>query len=302
MYIEKCNSVYASEIAAFLNKEIMGEDIIIFGLSDIHNPQNNSAILLASEQEGYKSALKNLVSVVDEVLLISGTRTTKLKQFTYILSDDPFSDYVNIIKHYFSEEVELGYIEKSAQIDDSCILGSGIYVGKNVVVGPNTQIADHTMIFHNTVVFGKVNIGRKCIIKSNSTLGSEGFTYSYDNKRYDEIPQIGGIIIKDNVSIGSNSTVENGIIGNTIIGENVKIDDLVQIGSNSIIGQKSLIAAGTILCRNVTVGENCWIAPGCCIKENIKIGDNSIIGLGSVVLKSVPCNAVVAGVPSKNIK
>lgn len=299
MYIEKLNSVYSSEIAEYIGKEILGNDIVIYAPNDLNCIQNNGMLYLSVDN--FEKVITEINANFNELLILTEFQIPKNKyeKFTFIISENAFQDYIKVIKYFFAEKIEIYKIDESAYIDSTAKIGEKLFIGRNVFIGSNVTIGDNTKIFYNSVLSGKISIGNNCVIKSNSTIGSEGFTYTYNNKGMDDIPQLGGIIIKDNVSIGANSSIENGIIGNTILKENVKIDDLVQIGSNSIIEINSIIAAGSIICRNVHIMKNCWIAPNCCIKENITIGANTIIGFGSVVINDVQSNSIIAGVPAK---
>ena len=149
---------------------------------------------------------------------------------------------------------------------------------------------------------GKVSIGRRCVIKANSTVGSEGFSFIFDKNKLEHFPQIGGITIGDDVWIGANSTIERAALDDTVIEEGVKVDDLVQIGHNTRIGKFSQITAGAVICGRVVLGERCWVAPKACIDNAVVVGKNALIGMGAVVLKDVPEGMVVAGVPAKVLR
>jgi len=146
----------------------------------------------------------------------------------------------------------------------------------------------------------KITIGKNCNIKKGVVIGGEGFSYRKDENRINQhITNIGGVVIGDNVDIGSGTMVDRGILTDTVIENNVKIDNLVHIGHNCTIGEGTMITAGAVLGGGVVIGKNCFIGLNSCIKQRIKIGDDSLVGMGAVVIKDVPPNTTVIGNPAK---
>lgn len=149
----------------------------------------------------------------------------------------------------------------------------------------------------------KIIIGKNCYIKPNVIIGREGFNYQKNEKGINKrVTHIGGVRIEDNVDIGSGTAIDRGILNDTCIGSNVKIDNLVHISHNCVIGEGTIIAAGAILGGGVNVGKNCFIGINASIKQRIKIGDNAFIGMGAVVVKDVPSGITVVGNPAKPLK
>ena len=117
------------------------------------------------------------------------------------------------------------------------------------------------------------------MIKSGAIIGDQGFGFGFsDDKTPQRIPHNGGVIVGDNVEVGSNIVICSGTFNPTIIEDNVKLDDLVFIAHNCKIGNKTMIAAGAVICGSVTVGSNCWVGPNSCVIDMISIGDNTKIG------------------------
>ena len=155
-----------------------------------------------------------------------------------------------------------------------------IYVGKNVILKNCT-------------------IGKNCIIQDNSVIGNDGYGYfKHKNKKYKQA-HFGKVIIEDNVDIGPLTNIERGHFDNTILRTNSKIDALVQIGHNCVIGKNSNICAGSILSGNVKIGDDVWVGPKSSFKEKITIGNNTIVGIGSNVLKNIDKNLVIYGNPAE---
>ena len=141
-------------------------------------------------------------------------------------------------------------------------------------------------------------IHESLVIGHSSTIGSDGFGYE-NGLRFNHI---GNVIIEEGVEIGSNTCIDRGTLGSTIIGKGVKIDNLVHIAHNVVIGEGSLIIACAMIAGSVTIGDNVWIGPSVSIAKGLYIGDNAVIGMGAVVLKDVPEGATMVGNPAKRIR
>lgn len=188
-------------------------------------------------------------------------------------------------------------IHPTAKIGKSVIIGNGCTIDKNVVIGDNTEIRN------NVVITDGVKIGRHCLIRSNSVIGEEGFGFEYEeNGTPIRIPHLGSVEIGDFVEIGNFTAIARGTINNTVIHSHVKIDNLVHIAHNCIIGEKSLIIACAEVSGGTIVGEKCWLGVGCSTMQKIKLGDNCLIGIGAVVIEDVPPGAVMAGNPAKILR
>jgi UDP-3-O-[3-hydroxymyristoyl] glucosamine N-acyltransferase len=165
-------------------------------------------------------------------------------------------------------------------------------------------INDPSIIYPGaTIYWDNVSIDENCKIKTGAVLGYEGFGFErhQDGEPF-RIPHIGRLIIGCNVEIGANTVIARGTVGNTEIGNNVKIDDMVFIAHNCHIGDNTLIIAGAVICGSVMMGKNCWIGAGCRIKEKVNIGDGAIIGIGANVIKDVPAGATIAGMKGQSIE
>jgi UDP-3-O-[3-hydroxymyristoyl] glucosamine N-acyltransferase len=153
------------------------------------------------------------------------------------------------------------------------------------------------------VIADDVKIGRHCLIRSNSVIGEEGFGFEYEEDGTPiRIPHLGSVEIGDFVEIGNFTAIARGTLKNTIIHSHVKIDNLVHIAHNCIIGEKSMVIACAEVSGSSIVGKKCWLGAGCSTMQKIKIGDNCLIGIGAVVLKDVLPGAVMAGNPAKLIR
>ena len=287
------NSVLASEIAESLQKKLYGEDIVIYGPCTIKNIKSNALLYVEDV---------NLIEKIDftkfnEILVLTSKEHLELKNLTYILTDNPISDFFKVLDSFFTKLVEY-YVHEDSLIEDGARIGNKVLISPGCYIGADVSIGENTIIWENVVIKGSVKIGKNCTVKPNAVIGSDVFNFILSEEKWEQFPQIGEIIIEDDVLIGSSSTIEKGTMENTIIKKGVKIDDLVQIGSNCVVGNDTFIAAGTIVSRDVRIGEDCWIAPNVSIRDQIIIGDKAIIGIGSVVVKDVLPNQTVAGNPA----
>lgn len=192
-------------------------------------------------------------------------------------------------------------IHPSAVIHPEATIAKNVYIGAHVSIG-KSEIGEHTIIHSNVSIYDNVNIGQRVIIDSGAVIGAAGFGFVRDDDGVPhQFPQLGGVVIEDDVEIGANTCIDRGALEDTIIRKGVKIDNLVHIAHNVEIGKYSYIISQTIIAGSTKIGEKCWIAPSF-ILNKIKIGDNVTIGFGSVVLKSVPSDQTYMGNPALSLE
>jgi UDP-3-O-[3-hydroxymyristoyl] glucosamine N-acyltransferase len=202
-------------------------------------------------------------------------------------------------------------LHPSASVGHGTRIGAGSYIGPKVVLGdnvtiyPNVTILDKSTIGKNTVIWpGAVvregcHIGDDCILHPNSTIGADGFGFRPSpEKGLVKIPQIGNVVIGNNVEIGANSCVDRGKFSSTILGDGCKIDNLVQIGHNSKLGKFCIMAGSSGLAGSVTLGNGVIIGGSASIKDHTTIGDGAIVGAGSGVAGDVAAGKTVLGYPA----
>lgn len=203
-------------------------------------------------------------------------------------------------------------IHNTAIIGKGCKIGAGCYVGANVALGdgvvlyPNvsifddTKIGERTIVWSGTVIRERSEIGSDCIFHINVSIGADGFGYrpTEDGRGLVKIPQIGNVVIGNNVEIGANSCVDRAKFSSTIIGDGCKIDNLVQIAHNCILGRSCIMAGNSGLAGSVTLGDGVIIGGAASIIDHITIGDGAIVGACSGVTKSVKPGETVVGFPA----
>lgn len=188
-----------------------------------------------------------------------------------------------------------GVIGDYAKIGDRTILYAGVFVGDHAKIGSDTLIYPHVAIRE------RVEIGNRVIIHSGTVIGSDGFGFSTVKGVHVKIPQIGTVRIEEDVEIGANVTIDRARFGITLIKKGTKIDNLVQIAHNAVIGEHSIIVAQAGISGSTAIGKGVVIAGQAGVVGHITVGDNAIIGAQSGVSKSVPPNSVVLGAPAKPI-
>jgi UDP-3-O-[3-hydroxymyristoyl] glucosamine N-acyltransferase len=299
MFKVKSPELYASEIAEFLNLRLEGTDFLV------HAPC--SPVRIRDESFLYLSETDVLpedqMSRHHDVLVLSSKSFAAPKgRFSVIISKNPKLDFIRVVNEFFIEFDRM-QIAGSAKIHSEARLGKNVSVGEHCVIGPEVVIGNNTRLFNNVVVTGRVDIGKDCVIKDNATIGSEGYDFELDESgRPLHCPHMGLIKIGNRVWIGANSSIESAALDDTVIGDGVKIDDLVQIGYNSEIGAGCMVTAGVIVSRYVKIGEGTWLAPNASIRERITIGKNALIGTGAVVVGDVEDGVVAAGNPAKTLR
>tara|TARA_R110002073_G_scaffold322276_2_gene498838 strand:+ start:20226 stop:21122 length:897 start_codon:yes stop_codon:yes gene_type:complete len=277
------------------NKELSVNKVL--PLNDIHNAID--AICWCSDKNSEK--LKEIVT--SSIIIISSNVDREfVKSLNCIVVENPRLVFQQVLTEFFAPK-RVSEIHFSAKISEESNVGNNAFIGNNVVIERGCRIGDNVIILHNTVILENTIIGNNVTIGSNNTIGGVGFGYE-KNKDNDFvlIPHIGNVIISDNVDIGSNTCVDRAVLGSTIIGENVKIDNLVHIAHGVQIGRNAVVIANAMVAGSVSIGENSWIAPSASIINQKNVGDNSLVGLGAVVTKDVGSNAIVAGNPAKFIR
>jgi UDP-3-O-[3-hydroxymyristoyl] glucosamine N-acyltransferase len=292
MYQLKKFEFHVSDISSLLNVDFSGNDIIVNKICRLGDETDQSLILCNSKQD------KDLEKVTSECLVFcSKTAVTDKKNLSYIINDKPEILFFKFINEFLVHETEY-WCDKIISVNSikypDVIFGYNVKVGKNVIIAPGTKIGNNTVICSNVVIRTNVEIGDGCIIKDNSVIGSEGFGFIQTEEGLMHIPQIGSIRIGNDVVIGSSCTIEKPSMGHTTIHNNVKIDDLVQIGQNQEIGENTVITTGFKAEAGVKIGSDTFIGMGVTIISGvIEIGNQCIIGAGTVVLKSVPDKKIV---------
>lgn len=216
---------------------------------------------------------------------------------------EPRRVFGDIVSRFNPETHETGISDK-AIVCPTAKIGENVFIGPGTVIGDDCEIGDGTIIDANVTIYRKVTIGKHCHISSGAVIGADGHGYVLDeNNRYKKIRHMGNVVIGDNVDVGANSCVDRGVLDDTTIGDNTKIDNLVQVAHNVVVGENCMITAGVVICGSCTVGDSCWLAPGAVIKNGASIASHNQIGMNAVVYRSIKhTDAIYVGNPAVPIK
>lgn len=241
--------------------------------------------------------------------------------FSFLLKTSSFEKSITLLsKIYFDKEFEgLDFfkdgreegtckIDPSAKIAPLTFLGSNVVIEKNVRIHSgvkilaNSYIKEGTEIFPNTTIYPKVEIGKNCRIHSNTSIGSDGFGYSFFEGVHNKLWHFGGVVISDNVEIGANSTIDGGTFSPTKIGEGCKIDNSVQIAHNCHIGNKVILCGQVGISGSCKIGDYSLLAGKVGVGHNTTLGKNVQVGGGALVNCDWPDNSVISGYPARPLK
>lgn len=275
-----------------------------FNVVNVRPPDNlcQQCITLLTKPEEFISlfikAPDKVIAIIPEEL---ETEAHKFKQ-TFILSNNPRLTFLKVINYYFSNEEIVYSISETAYINSTGKISSSVKIGNYSIITGNVDIGNSTILENHICINGSVQIGENVSIGSGTIIGHKGFNFTWDEEGIPhEFPHFGKVLIGDNVRIGANCTIARGSLNDTIICDNVKIDDQVHIAHNVKIESGSLIATCAEISGSVFIGKNVWISPNASIIDHVKIGDHAKIGIGAVVLKDVPANSTVIGNPARKI-
>ena len=306
----------AAQIAGILEGEVVGNpEAEVFKLSKIEEGTEGSLTFLANPKyTNYIYSTKATVTIVNSTFEPEQEITT-----TLIKVEDAYKSFSKLLEYYNQVKLMKSGIEQPSVISDGVTYGSDLYlgsfcyVGKNVTIGnnvkiyPNSFIGDNVTIGDNCVFFAGVRIysetviGNRCTIHSGTIIGSDGFGFApQEDGSYVKVPQIGNVIIEDDVEIGACTTVDRATLGSTIIRKGVKLDNHIQVAHNVEIGENTVIAAQTGIAGTTKIGKNCLIGGQVGFAGHLTIGDGVKIQAQSGIGKNLEAGEVVQGSPAFN--
>ncbi len=302
-----------NELAALVGGKVIGDgDRLIEGLGKIESARPTEVTFLANPR--YTHYLSQ--SKAGAVLVPAGTSASGP---TLIEVENPYMAFLTLLEGFFPQEpwVNVGVhptavleegvdVDKSAAIGAFCFVGRGTRIGErtilfpHVIIGPDCHVGDDCRIYSHTAIRERVHIGNHVVLQPGVVLGSDGFGFVPDSDRYRKIPQVGTVVIEDNVEIGANTTIDRATLGETRICSGTKLDNLIQVAHNVDIGSNSVIAAQTGISGSTRIGKGARIAGQVGFVGHISIGDDVQIGAQSGVGQSVPDKTVVSGTPARS--
>jgi len=210
----------------------------------------------------------------------------------------PHAALADVIDRWFNNRKVPRGISPLASIAATAKIGANVTIGAFCSIGENVTIGDDTLIYANVSIYDGTQVGRRCILHSGVVLGSDGYGFVAVGGKHRKIPQIGIVRIEDDVEIGSNSCVDRAALGETVIGEGTKIDNLVQIGHNVRIGKHCLLVSQVGIAGSTELGDNVVVAGQAGVAGHLKLGNGAQIGAAAAVFHDVPAGTKVMGNPA----
>ena len=294
------HTITSGDLVKKLGGELIGDsNILIDSVASLESAHKNSISFFNNPR--YSDLLRTTKAAV----VIVNRESLSFRSGVSIVIDNPYLYFAKVSQLLNPSKSLKKEVHKSAIIHPSCKLGLDIYIGPNVVIDENVSIDDGVVIHAGSMieadsVIGKASvihphvvikantvIGKNCTLYAGCVIGSDGFGYAKDDNKWLAIPQTGRVILGDNVDIGSNSTIDRGTLDDTIISSGVKIDNLVQIGHNCMIGENTIIAGCVGIAGSAKIGKNCAIGGAAMILGHLSITDDVTISPGSMITRSI---------------
>lgn len=306
----------ASQIAAIVNGEIIGSSsVIVTDLAKIEEGKEGTLSFLSNPKyEEYIYTTKSSICIVNKDFIPVKPLPLSL---TLIKVENSYTCFAQLLELFDNLNKKEAKIEQPSFIDNSAVIGSDLYlgafayigknveIGNNVVIYPNVYLGDNVKIGSNTILHPGVSIyfgckiGENCIIHAGTVVGSDGFGFAPNSEGvFQKIPQIGNVIIENNVEIGSNCAIDRATMGSTFIREGVKIDNLCQIAHNVDIGENSALAALVAVAGSAKIGKRVMIGGQAAINGHLSIADDTKIVGQSGVVKTVKEAVTLMGTPA----
>lgn len=309
----------AATIAGFLKGEIEGNpDVKVNTVAKIEEGHEGALSFLANPKyEHYIYTTNSSIILVNRDFVPSGMVKATLIRVNN--SYEAFASLLSLVEQAKPKKKGIhptAVIESTAKVGTDVYIGAYSYIGENcivddgcriypqVYVGDSTNIGGNCIIYAGVKIYHECKIGNGCTIHSGSVIGSDGFGFAPQSEsEFLKIPQLGNVILEDNVEIGANVAIDRATMGSTIIRKGVKIDNLVQVGHNVEIGENTVIAGQTGIAGSTKIGKNCMIAGQVGIAGHLKIADGTKIGAQAGIGKDIKgMNNVLWGSPAFNLK
>ncbi|MFD2513595.1 UDP-3-O-(3-hydroxymyristoyl)glucosamine N-acyltransferase [Pontibacter locisalis] len=308
------------QIADLLQGKVDGDNTVkVSTLAKIEEAQKGALAFLSNLK--YESFLYS--TEASAVIVASNLELKKPVSATLIRVNDPYSSFSTLLQYY-----QTALIASKTGVEDPCFIGQGSQIGENhyrgafsyiganckigdnvrifpqVYIGDNVTIGDNTTIFAGVKLYTNTVVGSNCTIHSGAVLGSDGFGWAPQaDGTYKAVPQIGNVVLEDDISIGANTTIDCATMGSTIIRQGTKIDNLVQIAHNVEVGAHTVVASQSGISGSSKVGNYCVIAGQVGIVGHITIADKTTVGAQSGVSKSVKeQGTIIQGSPAFDYK
>lgn len=283
------------ELAGLISGEISGSPAtVIKGVASLAEAKEGD-LCFVLEEHYLKEALKSQASA-----LIIGRKMKMSAGKPYISVPDGRLAMAKILPLFAPAAPAVRNIHKSAVVDKSAEIGAGTSVGALTYIGAKVKIGKDCVIYPNVTVYDNVTIGDRVILHAGCRIGMDGFGFAREKDHFIKIPQLGTVIIEDDVEIYCNACVARGTLGTTVIGQGTKIDNLSHIAHNCRIGKHCAITSLVGLAGSVTFGDHVSVGGQAGFNGHITVGENTVVMAKAGVTKDVPANSVISGFPAQD--
>lgn len=306
--------ISARALAERLHGDIVGDgDVEVTGVASICRA-GASDVTFAEHASSCAAAFASAAGVI----LVPRAASSSSK--TLIRVENCREAFAQAMQIFHAPKQYVAGVDSSARIAAGVRLGQGVCIGENVVLGGGAQVGDRCVILANCVIgegavmgddcllypnvmlYACARLGARVIVHSGTVIGSDGFGYTRTDKGIVKIPQIGNVVVEDDVELGANVTIDRATLNSTVIGRGTKIDNQVQIAHNVIIGRNCLIAGQTGIGGSAKLGDGVTLAGRVAVVDHVEIGANAVVGAVSLVTKNVAAGDVVWGTPARKAR
>ena len=303
----------AQQIAAFLRGTVEGDpEVKVSNFSKIEEGKPGTLTFLANPK--YEHHIYHTEAII--VLVNQDFTPTEPIHTTLIRVENAYTalaQLLNMVEQAKSKKSGVdstAFIAPTASVGEDCYIGNMAYIGERVklgnncqvypfaYIGDNVEIGDNTILYPHVTVYHDCRIGQHCILHAGSVIGADGFGFAPEGEQYKKIPQLGNVVIEDNVEIGANTTIDRAVMDSTIIRQGVKLDNLIQIAHNVEVGENTVMAAQVGIAGSVKVGKHCMFGGQVGLAGHIQIADDVTLGAQAGVISSVKEATTLLGAPA----
>lgn len=307
----------AKQIAEVINGEVVGdENVAVSVFSKIEEGKPGSLTFLSNPKY-----TNYIYSTEASIVLVSSKFVPEHEvKATMIKVENPYDCLARLMMMYESSKPKkkgidpLAFVSPSAKVGEDVYIGAFAYIGENAVVGDDTKIYPHAYVgdnvkigenatlYQHVSVYAECRVGNNCILHSGCVIGADGFGFAPTENGYEKIPQIGNVVLEDDVEIGANTCIDRATMGSTIVHKGAKIDNLVQIAHNDEIGSNTVIAAQTGVAGSTKIGEWCMFGGQVGVAGHITVGNKVNVGAQTGVNSHVEGNQTIMGYPAMSYR
>ncbi len=311
------NQITAHELAKLLNAELVGDESLeLVAVSKIEEASSNEITFIAN-----KAYYKHLAATQAGAVILDHIPDGEEGKRTYLLTSEPYRAFLATLNH-FHPEIERpaagihdsAVISKDAVIGDDvtigpmCVVEAGATIGRRTVlrsqcfIGRGTTIGEDCLFHSRVSVREMCVIGNRVIIQDGAVVGSDGFGFAPGEEGYSKIPQVGNVILEDDVEIGANTTIDRATLGKTVVRRGVKLDNLVQIAHNVEIGENTVFAAQVGIAGSTKIGARSMFGGQVGVAGHLQLSDGVMVAAQSGIAKDLGPNKAIGGTPATDIR